>query len=202
MHKPLKVFIFILCCLPVSAIAGNKSDLAAHVRMGMVSGSFVGSTSVGDVTGNFSTIMALDLEGEYHQSSKKSLISQTTLAMDDSSGALNYVYLGFGQKYYFNSRGNPLNNWTDNVSLTVTPRIRYFANWDLGISRVLIEKKTESLSSQADLLDYGVSGGLIRSFGKNWGVEAQLGYSCGFPISSIAIESSVIKVLIGVTSYF
>ena len=182
--------------------AADTPALQAHFRSGLIQGNFSGSTSEGEVSGDFSAVTSMDLEFEYFADNQSSYVTRATILGDQSTGELSYFYMGLGYKRYIFSQGRYLESLGDELTFSIVPKWRYYVQGDVGLANVKIEQVTESLSAEANLVELGGSGGVIYQMTKSTGIEAIVGVSSGVPISSIAVSSLVIKVLIGATAYF
>jgi hypothetical protein len=163
----------------------------------MVNGSFTGATS-----GSFSVASSIEGEAEYLSSSHVSWLARATVSLESSSGQFKYVYMGLGSRYYFFSRGSSLNSNADGISLEVTPRWRYYGEVMLGLSQVQVKEVTSVLVAQATLLEYGAGLGTIYQIARNVGIEGSIGLSKGFPVSSVSVDSLIIRALVGVAYSF
>lgn len=181
----------------IAGAFASTSNVQAHLKGGMVNGTFTGI-----VSGGFSVSTSIEGEGEYLYSSHISLFSRATVALEPSSGQFKYIYMGLGQRYYFLSRGNSLESNYDGMYVEIVPRMRYFADWQLGLSQIQVKAETATLVAQATLLEYGVGLGAIYQVARNIGIEGSLGVSKGIAMSSVSVDSLIIRGLAGVVSSF
>jgi hypothetical protein len=180
----------------VSAVA-DVSNFQAHLRAGMVNGSFSGIAS-----GAFNVATSTEGEAEYLYSSHMSFFSAATVALEPSTGAFRYTYMGIGQKFYFWSRSGRLNSNEDGVYVEIQPKWRYFANYSLGLSQIQVQEVTSTLTVQSTVLEYGAGAGMIYQFTKDVGIELVLNVSKGVAMSSVAVDSTIMRALLGVAISF
>jgi hypothetical protein len=163
----------------------------------MLSGSFSGAA-----TGSLSVSNTLDAEYEIFQASKRSFTIRGILAQDLSSQQTKYSYIGMGKRYYFKSKGNSFISASESAQITSQPKWRYYAGGDVGVAHVLVRTFGDVLSATGSVIDFGVHVGTIMQTSKNFGIEAQFGYTMGFGISSISIGSTTMRFLLGGAFFF
>lgn len=197
-HKILPLLLMMFC-LPAF---GETPDLQAHLRTGLVSGSFAGSSATETVSGDFSSPTSMDAEFEYFLSTVSAVFNRLTLVADSSSGSLSYLYMGVGYKKYLFSNGRTLENLSGDFSYSIVPTWRYYVQGEVGLSEVEVERVTSTLETTATLLEFGGSAGVIRQMSSNFGLEGNFGVSNGLPISSVSVNSLVIRAMVGLTFFF
>lgn len=171
--------------------------LLGHFRIGMVSGSFTGVES-----GSFSVPLSLEGEGEYIYTPKNSALIRTTISLEPDSGQFKYVYMGLGQKFYLLSRIAPLETMEGGNLIKILPNKLYYINYDVGLSQIQVKKVTDSLTVESTLVEFGLSGGLVWKISQRVGFVASLGFSKGFPVSPVSVDSTIIRATIGLSSFF
>ena len=198
-QKLLRYFIaFNILFLNQNIQAKNKDSKGQfRVHLGMVNGSFSGP-----VTGAFSVMPSFNFEYERFLESKKSYFGRTILAVDSASGKMAYSYLGFGFRYYFKSRGTFSTRESEDGSIQIKPKWRYYAGPDFGISRVLVDDFSLALSAVSDMVDLGGHVGVTKQIGENWGLDAQFGASYGWSFSAVAVTGIFMRATFGGTYYF
>lgn len=190
--RQLKLVFLLLVSTPTLA-----QNIQAHLKGGMVNGTFTGA-----VSGDFSVATSIEGEGEYVYSSRLSLFSRATVALEAGTGQFKYIYMGLGHRYYFFSRSGYLEESNNGLVVSITPRIRYFAEGLLGLSQVQVRAVTDTLVAQSTLLEYGGGAGVIYQLSKSLGVEGTMGVSKGFAVSSVAVDTLIIRGFIGLVSTF
>ncbi|MGZ3723172.1 MAG: hypothetical protein ACXVA9_09590 [Bdellovibrionales bacterium] len=195
-HK-LKIALGICLSLICTSAVASDSSVQGHLRLGLVNGSFTGA-----VDGGFSVSTSLEGEGEYLYSSRLSTLARATVSLEGSSGQFKYIYMGLGQRYYLFSRNGAIESNHDGISIEINPRVRYYIEALLGLSQVQVKAVTSTLVAQSTLLEYGGGLGAIYQISKGIGLEGSVGVSKGFAVSSVAVDSLIIRALVGVVSTF
>ncbi|MEM7647057.1 MAG: hypothetical protein AAF203_09115 [Pseudomonadota bacterium] len=190
------ILAFFIVFLFSSLQAHATKDLQGHLRTGIVQGEFSGASS-----GEFSVLSSLELEGEYFLSGRSSILAKATISLDQESGQFKYVYMGLGQRFYLWSRGRPVETYSEGVFASHQPKLRLFGEYGIGLAQIQIQSVTDVLSVQSTVVELGIGGGAIYQISKNFGISFNLMGSKGFSISSVSVDSTVIRGLIGVTGY-
>jgi len=186
------VAIILIATFSFSAAALDKMQF--HLRLGMVKGSFTGAE-----TGEFSNMTSFDGEAEYLWTAKASFSARAIFTVDPESAQVQYMYAGGGQRFYIFSRASGAEATWGFDTVTIKPKLRYFVGWDLGMAQVLLQRVTESLSVQSAVLEYGGTAGLIYQLTSGLGMEIAGGVSKGIGISTVAVDTTILKLLIGLT---
>lgn len=189
----LSVAVFILTISPLFTSAETASDIEYFGRLGLISGSFSGAEE-----GSFTSFASFEGGGELHKGSDSSVFVRATLSADPTEGKIKYFYGGFGQKYYLWGPGLKTRDISEGDLVEVTPKSRYFVNWDLGLAEVRVRDVTSSLSVQSTIVDFGGGAGYIMQRG-SLGIEFYFGATKGISISSVAIDSLILRMMFGVT---
>lgn len=194
LRNGLLFLVFILLLIDTAIAAEKNSKFQGHFRSGLLSASFSGSDST---DGSFSIPNAFDVEMEFFTSTRNAFIVRTTMAMDFSESKVRYTYGGGGQRYYFANPGLPARAFERGDAVIATPKIRYYAGYEVGIAQVLVLEFGPVLSTFSTVLEVGGNTGAIYQIGKNFGIEGQLGLGYGFGFSSVTVSGLVIRTFIG-----
>ena len=187
-------FLFTLIGLaPLFSQAETSSDIEYFALMGFVSGSFTGAED-----GSFTSFASFEGGGELHKGSDRSVFVRASISMDPTEGKVKYFYGGFGQKFYLWGPGLKSSDVTEGDVISVIPQSRYFVNWDLGMAEVRVRDVTSSLSVQSTIIDFGGGFGYIKQQG-DLGIQAYIGMTKGISISSVAVDSTILRLMFGVT---
>lgn len=173
------------------------SEVQGHLRSGLVQGQFSGAEE-----GSFSIASSLELEGEYFVGTKSSLLARATVSLDQASGQFKYIYMGLGQRFYLFSRGRPSESSGDGVYFSQRPKLRYFLEYGVGLAQVQVRSLTQSLSVQSTIVELGLGGGGIYQFSNSFGISLNIMGAKGFSVSSVSVDSTIIRGMIGVVGYF
>lgn len=180
-----------------------------HIRTGMINGSYTSpfSPDSEDQTSNvdqslqnggFSVVPSVDVEFEIFDQTKKSWNLRTTIAMNMSSGTMNYNYFGVGRKYYFKGIGKPIDIVGKGGNYKIYPKTRQYYGYDFGMSRVSVLSFGPSLEAVSTGIDIGAHWGYLKQMGKSWSLATQLGGSYAYGISTVSASGINIKILFGV----
>lgn len=194
--QPKFFALMLLFVVPISLAEAASTSMQGHVRTGVVQGSFTGADS-----GEFSVVSSLELEGEVFTSSRASILAKATVSLDQQSGQFKYVYMGLGQRFYLLSRGRPVETYQEGVFASQRPNFRFFVEYGLGLAQIQVRSVTESLSVQSTVVELGGGGGTIYQISQNFGISFNLIWSKGFSVSSVSVDSTVIRGMIGVSGY-
>ncbi len=194
----LKIVLLLSLSFGFTALSeAAATSLQGHIRTGMVQGRFTGADS-----GRFAVSSSLELEGEFFTSNRGSLLARATISLDPSSGQFKYIYMGLGQRFYLWSRGRPVEGYYESIYTSTRPKFRFFVEYGIGLAQIQVRSVTDSLSVQSTVVELGGGGGTIYQFSRNFGVSLNLMWSQGFAVSSVAIDSNVIRGMVGITGYF
>jgi hypothetical protein len=171
--------------------------IQGHIRTGVVNGTFSGAE-----TGEFSVMSSLEGEFEYFYGSRGSMLAKATLSLDPATGQYKYLHMGLGQRFYLFSRGRPIEGYSGGISASIRPKMRYFVDWGLGLSQIQVRALTSSISVQTTSLELGLGGGAIYQLSQSFGIGLNAGWSRGISMSSVAVDSTIIRVMVGAVAYF
>lgn len=194
--RPNLLILILSILIPGFSLA-STSDVQGHLRMGQVSGTFTGAAE-----GDFSVVTSLELEGEYIYSGQTSLLARATVALDQEIEEFAYLHMGLGQRFYLWSRARAIESNAEGAFVSYNPKFRVFGEYTVGLAQVVVTKRTDVLVTQSTLIELGIGGGAIYQVSKNFGVSFTGMWSKGFAISSVNVDSTVIRGLLGVTLYF
>jgi hypothetical protein len=184
--------------LPLNARADFSKKTQVHLLMGPISGSFSGASS-----GDFSVPSALNTEIEFIYDPKLSLILRNIIAFDATTSKNVYSLTSIGQRNYWRGSNLPLEiNDKNGNKYTFRPKQRFYFGWDVGVSQAVITSLGPVLDAVSTMFDFGVNTGFIHQLGDNWGLEAQLGYTQTFGFSSVSVNGSTMRLLVGVAFYY
>ncbi len=189
--------LLLLISMLLSPVCYAGVDLQAHVRTGMIEGTFVGADS-----GNFAMTTSLEGELEMFYSNRTSFQVKTTAALGQENSQIVYLSMSLGQKYYLFTRGRPIESYDEGVYSLMVPRWRFYTGYTIGIAQVETRFLSASLSATSTIFEIGGGAGVIYNFSRNIGINIDLLYGKGFGVSSVAIDATVIRGLVGVVSYF
>ncbi len=202
-------FLFIFYFLfSYQAIA--LDNLQFSFRTGLVNGSYSNPLQEGDEeaqgnvssdleNGGFSVVPSMDFELELFEHSRKSYLARTIIAMDLSSGKMNYNYLGVGFRNYIRGIGIPRIFVGKDQYIKTIPKRKMYYGYDLGLSRVSVVSFGSVLSAVSTGIDFGGHFGYTQQMGTNWGFNAQTGLSYAYGISNVSASGINIKMLFGIS---
>lgn len=176
------------------AYAGNSQ---IHLRLGHVQGHYTGPQS-----GGFSIPTSTDLEYEIFLANQRSLIFRTILSMELETSKPFYSYSGTGMRYYFFSKGMQFDLEDEMVSMSATPRWRYYFGWDLGISQVIVKSLGRVLQITSTMVDIGGCIGTTYQIDRSFALEAHLGVTSGQGFSSVSVVGYSARALAGIVYQF
>ncbi len=185
----LVVMGFALFGTEVSAL-----DLQLHLRSGLITTSFTGAQS-----GDFSLITSVDGEFEIFISESTSIYANAIIALDPAEAQYRYLFAGGGQKLYFLSKGRTTEIDSDVGSLSMSPKRRFFAGWQLGISQLILDTPTPALTVQSTLFEYGFNIGALYRVLEKTNVEFQFTATRGTGISSVTVDATVFRFFAGLS---
>jgi hypothetical protein len=140
----------------------------------------------------------LALTGEVLTDNSSSLISQGIISLDANSAIMKYMYAGIGRRFYFYSNPTELALNLDQTKIIIKPIRQFFMTIEAGLGQVNVYSLTSSLSSIATVFEYGASVGMNHPVSKHIGLFGTLGISKGYGFSSVTIDSTATKMLLGI----
>jgi hypothetical protein len=194
----LKIILILIMSLPPNSKAEQQfKRTQIHIMAGHISGSFSGATS-----GDFAVSQALNAEIEFINTPKTSFMFRNIIAFDPETSKNVYSVTSLGQRFYWLGSALPVDVTDINGSkYTIIPKRRFYYGYDVGISQAVIASLGPVLDAVSTMIDLGAYTGMNYQMGQNWGIEAQVGYSKTFGISSVSVNGSTLRFLLG-TSFF
>ncbi len=194
--KPLIFFCLIFTTIYGQAIDHRKSQ--AHVRTGILTGDYNGAFK-----GNWDVGNAFDLEYEFFVANDGAFLFRFIQALDMPDSTPFYTYAGFGFRHYFKSGKGTFNEQESNgIYISVKPKYRFYGGIDAGVAQVIVKSFGPNVQSVANMIDANLNLGAIYQINDKFGLEAQVGYSGGFGISSTPTNGSTERYFLGGTYFF
>lgn len=195
------------------ALAFGLKNTQLTVRMGVVNGSYTsplqegaasGEGGGGNVSSNlegggFMVPTSLDLDYEIFKNQRQSYFVRSIIALNMSTGKMNYQYLGLGLRNYFKGVGLPRIFMSEHDLIKTIPKTRMYYGYDFGFSRVSVVDFGTVLSAVSTGIDFGGHVGYTKQMGDTWGLNAQAGLSYAYGISTVAAAGMNMKMLFGMT---
>lgn len=172
----------------------RAADLSFTFQSGVINGSYLGADS-----GDIEMASTMDLSAEVITSSRESYVARSSISLDPETAIIRYLYAGMGRRFYLFSRTQTQGFADGSHKISVQPKVQYFVTGELGVSQVVIRQVTPALSIQSTSIEYGGSLGMIYPVSKTVGVFASGGLGKGIGISSVAVDSTIFKAMVGIT---
>lgn len=195
MHLKI-VFILVIFFSGIMPAMSADNTLVYGLRTGMVMGSFTGASA-----GSFSVPTSMEGVVKFGQSPTTAQVVKGTFSLESETGKVKYLYSGGGQRYYLYSRFKGVDINTDDYSIRVMPRIQYYVGWDLGLAQIQVSEVSVVAGVSATVLEYGGMAGLTYKVTEKIGAEVILSMSKGLSISSVQVDSTVIRLLLGASLF-
>jgi hypothetical protein len=174
----------------------RKSQL--HVRTGLMKGHYNGTFE-----GNWDVSNAFDLEYELFIANDGAVVFRITQGIDTPDARPFYTYAGAGFRHYWKSgKGSYSEQEDKGMYISTKPRIRFYTGADLGIAQVIVRSFGPNVQSVANMVDANVNVGAIYQLNEKFGIEAHLGYSSGYGISSTPTNGNTQRYFLGGTYFF
>ena len=201
LKQPRNYWAFILLFLVSQTSLAEEILLPrgqVHVRSGVISGSLSGP-----ISSSFTTMPTLEIEHETFFNRKRSSIIQGVLAIEQTSSKSRYIYVGYGQRFYFNrSNAHPIIASGSRNFIEIKPKWRYFAQWEAGISNVLVQEVTRTFDAVSTMVDFGGGVGASYQLFEKVSIEANGKFSYGYGFTSVAVNALIMKISFGATYFF
>lgn len=166
--------------------------------MGQVSGKFSGAAS-----GSFSVPQALNTEIEFLYNPKNSFMLRNIMALDTETSKNVYSLTSLGQRTYWRGTSSAIETVdTDGNKYSILPKRRYYFGWEVGVSQAVVTSLGPVLDVVSTMVDIGVNTGVIHQMGNNWALEGQIGYSQTFGFSSVSVNGTTMRLLVGTAFFF
>lgn len=189
--------ILFLFLMPNSVWANQESEFQLYVRTGVIEGSYDGTFE-----GNFTVNLALDIGGEYFVAPDGSVLARFILALDSPDSVPFYTYTGSGFRHYFEGRGPSSEQSDGTLSISLRPKLRTYIAGEIGIAQVIVKSFGPVVQSVASLVEFGVNTGAIYQISNKLGLEAQIGGTLGYGVSSTSVSGSTLRALAGITYFY
>jgi hypothetical protein len=188
-------FLRIACLITALSAASAHAELPAQIalRSGMVMGSFSGAAQ-----GGFTTLPYIDAEYDLFTSHNRAFAFRGVLAVNMTTGRMDYGYAGVGQRFYFGSNALSFLRIEAGRSVASSPKLKYFAGWDAGFSQVLVAVATKSLQSNATAVEAGAIAGVNWNFMDSVALQTGVSGGFGYGFTNVSVAGMVIKGFLGV----
>lgn len=198
-NKPSYFFIssLFLLFLFTKNLSAKEYSSQLHAGIGVVSGNFSGPT-----TGSFVVPMSLNFEYELIQDSNSSYIFDTTVAIDSKDSKTKYFATHLGKRYYLWSSNLSSFQKTEKGEFSISPKLRFFAGWQLGVAHVVVASLGPILDVSSTVLEYGGHTGTIYQVNRSWGIEGRFNLNLGRGLSTISVNSFIMQVFVGGAYYY
>lgn len=196
--KQRLLVLLLLSMLTISVQSAHARKSQAHVRTGLMTGSYNGTFE-----GSWEVSNAFDLEYELFVANDGAILFRFVQGIDTPDSRPFYTYGGMGFRHYLNyGKGSYSEQQDSGMYISTKPRIRYYVGADMGISQVIVRSFGPNVQSVANLVDVNVNLGAIYQITDSFGAEAHLGYSSGYGISSTPTNGNTQRYFIGGTYFF
>ncbi len=196
--KHLKTcFIILVAVFSCSSVMADEySKFQIFVRTGPIEGSYEGTFE-----DDFEVTLAFDIGAEYFIKPDGSVIVRFIQALDTNSVPF-YVYTGSGMKYYYWGRNSFNVQSESGTQISARPKLRAYVGAELGVAQVIVKTFGDILQSVASMAEFGLNTGMIYQVNDKIGLEAHVGGTLGYGISSTDANGHTIRALAGVTYFF
>ncbi len=198
--SPNSLFLITVIMLAIhfSTVVAYARKSQFHLRTGLLTGSYNGTFK-----GTWDVSNAFDLEYEQFIANDGSLLFRFVQGIDTPDSRPFYTYAGVGFRHYFRSgKGSYSEQQEGGIYISTRPKIRFYTGADMGISQVIVKSFGPNVQSVANMMDVNVNLGSIYQVNDSFGVEAHLGYSGGYGISSTPTNGNTQRYFLGGTYFF
>lgn len=179
------------------AMAHDESRFQIFVRSGYIQGEYDGTFS-----GEFIVNLAFDVGAEYYVGPEGSVLVRFIQALDSPNSVPFYTYAGSGIRHYYMGRG-PYNVQTDETTfISSRPKLRAYVGGELGVAQVIVKSFGQVLQSVANMAEFGLNTGAIYQVSDKVGLEAHVGGTLGYGISSTSASGHTLRAMVGITYFF
>lgn len=199
MKKLLSSTAFVIAFLGFIGVAQShdQSRFQMFVRSGMIQGEYDGTFS-----GEFTVNLALDIGAEYYIGPDGAVLVRFIQALDSPNSVPFYTYAGSGMRHYYMGRG-PFNVQSDETTfISSRPKVRAYVGAEIGVAQVIVKTFGQVLQSVANMAEFGLNTGAIYQVSDRLGIEAHVGGTLGYGISSTSASGHTLRGLVGVTYFF
>lgn len=186
----LSFFLFLLTQICLA----KPNNLGFSLQTGVLNGSYLGAQS-----GQITLASTVDLSAEMVTSSRDSFVARSAMSLDPETAIIRYLYAGIGQRFYLGSRANRQSFEIGNSKIEITPKTQYFVSGEAGVSQIVIQQLTSSLSVQSTSIEYGIGFGMNYPWSDGLGLTISGGIGKGIGISAVAVDSTIMRVMLGLT---
>ena len=194
LKKRLNLILFILFFHGLHFAHAMQSQV--HLRTGLLNGSYDGIFE-----GEFDISAAMDVDYEFFVSNDTTGLFRFIQGLDSDSRPF-YTYAGAGMRYYWRSKGMYTEQQDVGMFISSRPRLRFYVGGDLGVSQVIVKSFGPNVQSVANMTDIGANIGAIRQLNDRFGLEAHLGFSYGYGLSSTPTNGNTTRVFVGASYFF
>ncbi len=192
--------VFSLVALQIRNSRADETENGFHAAIGLVTGKFSGPGL--NANGGFNVPSSIDLEYEFIRQRHFSYFIRTTFSYQLKDGVLPYVYTGGGARYYLWSNSRGYDESEGGFKISKKPNIKIYLGPEVGLSQNIIKQYTQVVQTGTTLIEIGGNAGIVYQLNSNIGLEAKVGYSIGFGISTTIVGANIFRGLIGIDTYF
>ncbi len=177
-----RCFLFILMMTSVlSAHAKYMDEIGVGLGMAMVSftenPTSLEGENISEPEGGGVTAMSASLYWKVLPLDKSSIYLGATVPLAMIGGGDTYFSVSGGFEYYFSEGAHKYRMNTGDLAVTVTPKMRYFAFAELGLS--YLSYTTETAKKNDTFFEAGGGGGMSYTISPNWSIRASAGVLMG-----------------------
>lgn len=161
-----------------------------------------GSQFGGPVTGEIPAVGNLEFDYGIFMSNKSSLNFRYAFATAVPDVKGEYYFAGVGTRYFFGSKGLPVEGDSAGVTINVSSPWRHFIGWDAGISQMIVKSFGQAVQINSSMFDAGAYVGTVYQFDNRIGAIGLAGMSVGYGFSSVAVLSTNYRMMTGLSYLF
>jgi hypothetical protein len=182
--------------LLISLFCGQvQAQQELFFRTGVLTGTFQGK---GVTNGTFTSDVSLQVELFKYDSSRQASVLRALLSNESGLGQTRYFGVGGGQRFFFTDALSGDLQASDTF-VSIQPTWSFYYGWDVNLAQFLVLPLSDTLATYATMVDIGGSVGARRMLGKNYSIDAMVGYSFGYSISSsVSVTASIIRAFVGI----
>ena len=170
-----------------------KSDsLGVYFNSGTIYGSYLGASA-----GKFNGASTVNGGVEILTSSKASIAFNGSVSLDPETAIYRYLYAGVSNRFYLGAPTTRISFQDHGSKIEITPHTQYYIGVESGISQIVIDQRSDSLSVLSTVFEYGLSLGFIWPMTNGVGLSGSVVTSKGVGISAVAVDSTISKTMIG-----
>lgn len=172
--KRLKALLYLFAICSSAAQAQYMDEVGGGLGMAMVSftenPTSLEGENISEPEGGGVTAMSANLYWKVLPLKQSSIYLGATVPLAMIGGGDTYFSLSCGFEYYFSEGAHKYRMNTGDLSVTVTPKMRYFAFAELGIS--YMSYTTETAKKNDTFFEAGGGGGMAYTINNNWSIRA------------------------------